>query len=116
MKKLSDPNLYSSRFLSLANLNIYSLRDMSRLIHIQYLDLSDNRLIKLGTTFSPLISLQCLLLDNNHIHLFDKSLDLPNLKILSLKNNGKYNAMIYINLIIKYSFRNEKIRNNQRHC
>lgn len=92
-KYLSEQNHIRQLSVSLPNLRLHSLRQANRLMHIQYLDLSNNDLIKFGVTFSPLVSLKCLILDSNSIYLVDEKLSLPNLTILSLAKNRKYKVI-----------------------
>lgn len=86
-KFLSDRSNLEKVSLSMVNLRLHSLRETSQLVHLQYLDLSHNELIKLGATFSPLLSLKYLILDSNSIYIVDDKLKLPSLTILSLANN-----------------------------
>lgn len=86
-KFLSDGSNLEKVSLSMVNLRLHSLRETSQLVHLQYLDLSHNELIKLGTTFSPLLSLKYLILDSNSIYIVDDKLKLPSLTFLSLANN-----------------------------
>lgn len=94
MNKFTSSGDSTNLSLSLTNLKLHSLSGTNQLSHICYLDLSHNDLIKLGKTFSPLISLRCLILDYNSIYLVDDKLILPNLTILSMANNRKKRNLI----------------------
>lgn len=75
--------------VDMSGLQLYSVRYLNELSHVTHLDLSHNRLIRLGQTFAPLVNVEILILDSNRISQFDDKLILPRLTVLDLANNSK---------------------------
>lgn len=89
MKNKLD-HIKANTITSLESLNFTKLYYIEKLTHIQFLNLSQNRLNKISKNFNKLLSLEVLIMDNNQIYTIEKCFNLDKLKVLSLSNNSKY--------------------------
>ncbi|RWS15486.1 geranylgeranyl transferase type-2 subunit alpha-like protein [Dinothrombium tinctorium] len=89
------------------------------LIHLSFLDLSQNGLQKLSVAFNELILLETFILDENQITNISEGFRLPMLKVISLQNNRLNSKSLSTlnkcsNLRTVYIFGNEIGENNEQ--
>ncbi len=91
--KKSLPQANTGTNLTLCNLNLTAMFECDKLSHIQYLDVSNNKLKRLSVSFNSLVTLEVLICDDNQISAIQKGLKCDKLKLLSLNNNGNNNLV-----------------------